>query len=76
MIIRFPCSPEQAEIIADHFIEGKDIGMLPDERAWIISNVQKQRPGYRVLGAEMSLVDAEWAVQIMSPEDWKNRNNE
>lgn len=63
-MIRFPVSPEQEEIIADHLLLGRALGMQPDERAWIRANVAKLAPGKRVLAADLDIENAEWVVEI------------
>lgn len=73
MIVRFPCSPEQADVIADHLIEGKVLGMQPDERAWLISHVEKKYPGQRIVHADLSLSDSEWVVELMTHEAYRAR---
>lgn len=62
--LRIPCSPEQEEVIADHLFEEKELGMQPDERAWIISQVRKRAGNVRILGAELDVGSAEWIVQV------------
>lgn len=64
MIINFPVSPEQEDVIADHLLLGKELGMLPDERAWIKAQVRKRAPNYRILAAELDLESAEWKVTV------------
>lgn len=64
MIIRFPVSPEQEEVIVDHLLEGVELGMQPDERAWILSSVHKMQPGAKVKSADLDLEAAEWIVEI------------
>lgn len=62
--LRFGCSPDQEEVIADHLLLGCPLGMQPDERAWILNHVQRLAPGAKVLSADLNLEDAEWVVQI------------
>lgn len=64
MIITFPVSPEQEEVIADHLLLGHPLGMQPDERAWILTQVAKRVPGARVVSADMDLETAEWHVTV------------
>lgn len=61
---RFQCSPEQEEVIADHLFLGKELGMLPDERAWIVAQVKRAYPNYRVKSANLDLENAQWVVQL------------
>lgn len=62
--LRFPCSPEQEEIVADHLLLGYELGMQPDERAWILAQVRKVYPTGRVKAAELDLENAQWVVQV------------
>jgi hypothetical protein len=64
MIVLIPCSPEQAEVVADHLLQGQELGILPDERAWMIAYVAKHHGGRKILGAELLLGDAEWRVML------------
>ena len=64
--LRFQCSPEQEEIIADHLLLGRELGMQPDERAWILSHVNKTYPGGRVKLANLDLENAQWVVQVQT----------
>ncbi len=61
--LRFNCSPDQEEVIADHLLLGHELGMQPDEKAWILKNVEKRKPGYRVISAMLDIANAEWVVQ-------------
>lgn len=65
--LRIPCSPEQEDVIADHLFLGQALGMLPDERAWIIAHVHKQHPSGRVMAADLNIVAAQWIVQVQIP---------
>jgi hypothetical protein len=64
MIIRFSVSPEQEDVIADHLLFRHELGMQPDERAWIHAWTQKLQPGARILKAELDVSEAEWIVEI------------
>jgi hypothetical protein len=62
--LQIPCSPEQEDVIADHLISGSALGILPDERAWIISYVRKQYPTAKIKSADLDLSEAIWLVQF------------
>lgn len=62
--LRFNCSPEQEEVIADHLLLGHKLGMQPDERAWILAHAKKAHPNGRVIGAHLDLGTAQWVVQV------------
>lgn len=63
-MIRFPVSPEQEEVIADHLLLGSPLGMQPDERAWIRAQVAKQAPGKRIMSADLDIENAQWVVEV------------
>jgi len=65
--LRIPCSPEQEEVIADHLLFGQQLGMQPDERAWIVSRIKKQYPTAKVIAADLDLANAEWVVTVTTP---------
>lgn len=65
-MIRVPCTPEQEDVIADHLIHGRELGILPDERAWIRQQVNKQEPSARIVGAELDLENAVWVVKTVT----------
>lgn len=58
------CSPEQMDVIADHFLEGKEIGMLPDERHWMLAQARKIHSNCKILKADLDVINGEWVLQI------------
>ena len=66
--ITIPVSPEQAEVIVDSLIEGTDVGLLPDERAWMLSHARKLHPGCKILGADLDIPTATWTLTLNSTE--------
>jgi len=73
--VKIWCSPEQEDVIADHLLLGKELGMLPDERAWIIAGVKKDYPNGRILSADLDLENAMWVVQVeVPPKPWALAN--
>jgi len=61
--LRVPCSPEQEDVIADHVLYDTELGMLPDERAWILSRIRKITDA-KIISANLDIVKAEWVVTI------------
>lgn len=61
--IRIQCSPEQEDVIGDHLITGKPLGMVPDERAWIMAKVRKVSTA-KIASADLDMVNAEWVVTL------------
>lgn len=64
MIITIPVSPEQAEVIVDCLIEGEEVGLLPDERAWMLSHARKRHPNCKILGADLDIPAAAWVLTL------------
>lgn len=62
--LRFRCSPDQEEVIADHLLLGYELGMQPDERAWILKHVDRLSPGGKVKKAMLDIENAEWVVTV------------
>ena len=63
--LRFPCSPDQEEIIADYLLFGAELGIPPDEREWMRAKVAKDHAGWAILSGDLDLENAEWVVQIV-----------
>jgi hypothetical protein len=62
--ITVPCSPEQEDILADHLLFNQELGILPDEKAWILSSVRKHYPNAKILNAELQLDEGVWLVSF------------
>lgn len=62
--VTVPCSPDQEDVIADHLLHGKELGILPDERAWIKHQVRAQHQDGIVVGAQLDIGNAVWIVQV------------
>jgi hypothetical protein len=63
-IITVPCSPEQEDIILEHGLGRGQLGVLPDERAWMIAQARKQQPGCRIIGADLDIENATWVLTV------------
>lgn len=63
-IIHIPCSPEQEDIILEHALGRGQLGVLPDERAWMLAQARKQVPGCRVLSADLDVENARWELTV------------
>ena len=62
--IRVPCSPEQEDVIADHAIMGSALGVLPDERQWMLAQAQQQSPGCKIVAADLDIENAMWELTV------------
>ena len=59
-----PVSPDQLEAIADHLLEGGELGMVPDERAWMYAQARKKHIGCKIIAANLNIEDATWALTL------------
>lgn len=66
--IRIPCSPEQCEVIADHFFENKELGMVSDERQWMLIKLRATYPFAKIKGADLDVEKGEWVLDTDIPE--------
>jgi len=64
MIITIPVSPEQEEVIAEHFINGSELGVVVDEKVWMLAQARKQHPGCKILAADLNIPTLEWDLTI------------
>jgi uncharacterized membrane protein YkoI len=62
--IEFPCSPEQEDVITDHALDLGPLKIQPDERAWILAQVQRRAAGSRVKSANLDVENGKWVVTI------------
>jgi len=62
--IRVPCSPEQEEVIFYHAATDAELGILPDERAWIMAQARTVHPGCTVTGADLDIENGTWVVDV------------
>jgi len=58
------CSPEQMDVIADHLIENKELGVQPDERHWMIAQARKKYPNCVIKSADLNLYDGTWTLVV------------
>lgn len=58
------CSPEQMEVISDHYLEDAELGVLPDERQWMLAQARKIHPQCKIQSAELDLQNGTWVLQI------------
>lgn len=59
-----PVSPEQQEVIADYALGDGELGLLPDERQWMIAQARKKHPGCVIKAADLNLHDLTWVLSI------------
>lgn len=64
--ITIPVSPDQLEVIADHLLEGKELGMVPDERVWMYKQVHRQHAGAKILSADLEVFEGTWVLKIQT----------
>lgn len=66
--IKVPVSPEQEDVLFDHAMGKGELGMLPDERHWMVAQARKQVPGCRVTGADLDVANGQWVLEIETEE--------
>jgi len=64
IILTIPVSPEQEDVIVDHVFEGKTLGVVSDEKAWMLNHARKAHPGCKILGADLNIATLEWDLTI------------
>jgi hypothetical protein len=52
------------EVLADHFLDDKGLGMQPDERHWMLAQARKQFPNCKILSADLIATYGEWDLEI------------
>ena len=62
--LSIPVSPEQEDAIADHILEGKPLGMVPDERVWMVKHAKKAHPDHKVVSADLNISDVKWTLVL------------
>lgn len=59
-----PVSPEQEEVISLHLMKGIALGMVPDERAYMMHHAQKKFPGCKIIAADLDIHEGDWTLTI------------
>lgn len=63
--LKIDCSPEQLDVIEDHLLYGKELGLLPDERAWMLSHARKAYPTCKIVSADLDLENGKWTLDLI-----------
>lgn len=64
MIITISVSPEQEEVITEHVFNGGELGVVADEKVWMLSQARKKHPGCKILAADLNIPTLEWDLTI------------
>lgn len=64
IVFAIPVSPEQEEIITDHVFQKGELGVVADEKAWMLSHARKAHPGCKILGADLNIPTLEWDLTL------------
>lgn len=64
MLLTIPVSPQQKDVILYCVMMDQEIGMVPDERHWMVGQARKVHPTAKVLGADLNLESMEWDLSI------------
>ena len=59
-----PVSPEQEDVIADHALNGSELGLLPSERLWMVAQARKVHPTCKVVGADLDIETVTWTLKL------------
>lgn len=62
--LTFDCSPEQMDVVADHLLLGAELGILPDEKHWILAQARKRVPNCRIASADLDIAEGKWHVTL------------
>ena len=69
MIFSIPVSPEQEEVITEHVFNRGELGVVNDEKAWMLSHARKKYPGCKIVGADLNIPTLEWDLTIEEKAD-------
>ncbi|WP_407305830.1 hypothetical protein [Acinetobacter sp.] len=64
ILLTIPVSADQEDAIFSHVFEGKELGMVTDEKAWMLAHARKAHPGCKILGADLNIATLEWDLTI------------
>lgn len=64
MIVTIPVSPDQEDVITEHVLNGGELGVVADEKVWMLAQARKAHPGCRILGADLNVPTLEWDLTI------------
>lgn len=66
--ITIPVSPEQKDAIMYCVLMEEEIGMVPDERVWMVTNARKKHPDCKVTAADLDSANMQWLLTIERPD--------
>jgi hypothetical protein len=64
MNIRFPCSFEQGEMIADFHLYGGGVVILDTERMRLVREVELKYPNKKIKSAQLDVETCEWLLEL------------
>lgn len=59
------CSPEQLDIVENHLINDAELGILPDERHWMIAKARSIYPLCKIVSADLDLENGKWKLKVI-----------
>lgn len=62
--LTIPISPDQEDVLFDHVMYGAELGVVVDERAWMMAHAQKAHPGCKLLAADLNLAEGVWVLTL------------
>ena len=60
----FPTRESMFDAIFDHVFHSAELGMVPDEKAWMLSHARKEHPGCKILAADLNITKLSWTLDI------------
>lgn len=64
MMLTIPVSPEQEDVITEHVFNGGELGVVNDEKAWMLNHARKKYPGCKIVAADLNIPTLEWDLTI------------
>lgn len=64
-----PVSPEQEDVIFDHVFYGAELGVLPDEKAWVYRMFRRTHPKATLTRNELDITTCTWKLTLEVPDE-------
>lgn len=64
LTIHIPVSTDQEDVIVDHVFSGAELGMVPDEKVWMLKQARSRHPDCKILAADLDIRELVWTLRI------------
>ena len=64
IVLAIPVSSDQEDVITEHVFGRAELGMVKDEKAWMMAQARKKHPGCKIIGADLNIPTLEWDLTI------------